>query len=291
MLGGCRMVREAKALGNARDTGSPMIPADADPVWSRVRGVNSSLIAMADAEACSATHTEAWRDKPWKKFQRTVFRLQKRIYRASQRQGRSQDALIDRLNPIIRGWSRYYRHVGSARDLARMDSVLWYQLCSWARWRHRGKGRAWRAKRYWHRSGTRRVFAGRAELAFHSDTTYARHTKVQGRRSPFDGDWSYWGHRLRRYAGLPAGKGALLGRQQGKCAHCGLYLMASDRMEVHHLDGNRKNNAGSNRVLVHLPCHDQVHGIRDKDAQTEEPDDSRESRPVLERQGAGRPAS
>ena len=36
---------------------------------------------MADAQR----HTEAWRDKPWKPFQRVVFRLQKRIYRASLR--------------------------------------------------------------------------------------------------------------------------------------------------------------------------------------------------------------
>ena len=34
---------------------------------------------MADAQR----HTEAWQDKPWKPFQRVVFRLQKRIYRAS----------------------------------------------------------------------------------------------------------------------------------------------------------------------------------------------------------------
>ncbi len=33
---------------------------------------------MADAQR----HTEAWQDKPWKPFQRVVFRLQKRIYRA-----------------------------------------------------------------------------------------------------------------------------------------------------------------------------------------------------------------
>ena len=203
------------------------------------------------------------RCRPSKTAQRRHVDQMRAVLRAYR--GRSQDALIARLNPIIQGWSRYYQHVGSARDLARMDDVLWYQLVSWARWRHRGKGRAWRAKRYWHRRGTRRVFAATAVLALHSDTTYVRHTKVQGRRSPFDGDWCYWGQRLRRYAGLPAGKGALLHRQQGKCVHCGLYLMASDRMEVHHLDGNRKNNAGWNRVLVHLHCHDQVHGISDKD--------------------------
>ena len=201
--------------------------------------------------------------------------------------GRSQEALIAKLNPIIGGWSRYYQHVGAAQDLARMDHLLWYQLISWAKWRHRGKGRLWRVNRYWHRRGAREVFAGAAVLARHSDTTYARHTKVQGQRSPFDGDWCYWGQRLRRYAGLPWGKGALLRRQQGKCTHCGLYLMASDHLEIHHLDGNRTNNTGSNRALVHLHCHDQVHGIRDKDHQTEEPDEAQVSRPVLERQGAG----
>jgi len=40
---------------------------------------------MADAHALlgSATHTEAWQDLPWKKFQKVVFRLQKRIYQAA----------------------------------------------------------------------------------------------------------------------------------------------------------------------------------------------------------------
>lgn len=33
-------------------------------------------------------HTEAWQDKPWKHFQRVVFRLQKRIYGAQQRHDR-----------------------------------------------------------------------------------------------------------------------------------------------------------------------------------------------------------
>ncbi len=34
---------------------------------------------MADAQK----HTEAWQDLPWKKFQKVVFRLQKRIYQAA----------------------------------------------------------------------------------------------------------------------------------------------------------------------------------------------------------------
>jgi hypothetical protein len=41
---------------------------------------------MADA-ACAKepTHTENWQTLPWKQFQRNVFRLQQRIYRAARR--------------------------------------------------------------------------------------------------------------------------------------------------------------------------------------------------------------
>src|SRR5215831_21057533 len=45
------------------------------------RGISRSLIAMADV----TRHTEAGQDKPWHHFHRVVFRLQKRIYQASQR--------------------------------------------------------------------------------------------------------------------------------------------------------------------------------------------------------------
>jgi RNA-directed DNA polymerase len=45
------------------------------------RGISRSLIAMAEV----TRHTEAWQDKPWHHFHRVVFRLQKRIYQASQR--------------------------------------------------------------------------------------------------------------------------------------------------------------------------------------------------------------
>jgi RNA-directed DNA polymerase len=42
-------------------------------------------------------HTEAWQDKPWKHFQRVVFRLQKRIYRAQQRHDRRMIHKLQRL--------------------------------------------------------------------------------------------------------------------------------------------------------------------------------------------------
>jgi len=35
--------------------------------------------------------------------------------------------------------------------------------------------------------------------------------------------------------------------------------MAEDRMETHHQDGDRTNNANANLVLLHGHCHDQIH--------------------------------
>src|SRR5499426_14774 len=63
------------------------------------RGLSRSSIAMADAENPTRDdkHTEAWRDKPWKHFQRVVCRLQKRIYRAQQRHDRRMVHKLQRL--------------------------------------------------------------------------------------------------------------------------------------------------------------------------------------------------
>jgi len=50
-----------------------------------------------------AISTEDWRTLPWKKFQRNVFRLQKRIYQAAQRGDRKRVHNLQRL--LLRSWS------------------------------------------------------------------------------------------------------------------------------------------------------------------------------------------
>lgn len=54
---------------------------------------------MADGIASKRghAHTEGWQDKPWTRFQRIVFRLQKRIYQAQQRHDRRTVHKLQRL--------------------------------------------------------------------------------------------------------------------------------------------------------------------------------------------------
>ena len=178
--------------------------------------------------------------------------------------GQRQDALTRRLKPVITGWSRYYSHVVSSRVFDRMDYRLHHQLYRWAKRRHPAKSYGWCKARYWRKSEGRMVFGKHHVLPKHVDTAIRRHAKVSGRRSPYDGDWVYWGKRLRRYAGISPLKVKLLGMQQGRCAGCGLYFMASERLEIHHRDGNRSNNRLMNLALLHVPCHDRTHGTHDK---------------------------
>lgn len=120
-------------------------------------------------------------------------------------QGASQQTLIDRLNPIIQGWSQYCRTVNSYKTFAKISSILFWQLMSWANRRHPELNRYQTVSRYWlvNRGGGW-VFTSRdgPRLRYHRHTRFWLHIKIQGKRSPFKGYWLYWGSRLRSYPGI-----------------------------------------------------------------------------------------
>jgi RNA-directed DNA polymerase len=176
-----------------------------------------------------------------------------------------QEFLIERLNPIIKGWSRYYSTVIAKDALADMDHVLFSQLRSWARSRHKHKARFWVISRYWHREGSRRwVFRASVgpRLVNHDETPIRRHTKVRGGKSPLDGDWVYWASRLGKHPDLPHRVAVLLRQQQGRCARCGLYFRGDDQPEVDHIVPRSLGGRDSydNWQLLHRHCHDEKTG-------------------------------
>ena len=178
-----------------------------------------------------------------------------------QYRGAPQIALIAKLNPIIRGWTNYYRPCAAKKVFARMDFQVYFMLRRWATHRHHDKPTQWRYRRYWHRVNDRVVFGDeKGALAFYRDTPIRRHVKVRGEKSPFDGDWLYWGTRLGRDPTKPKRVTRLLKCQHGKCEYCGLRFKDDDIMEVHHQDGDRNNNRYANLALLHGHCHDQTHG-------------------------------
>lgn len=177
-----------------------------------------------------------------------------------QYQGAPQAALIAVLNPVIRGWANYYRACVAKQVFSKLDQLTYWLLMKWAHHRHPRKVRAWLYLRYWPKHDGRKDFRdGTVILARHDDTPIIRHVKVKGEKSVYDGDWGYWGERLRRAPHLTAREAQLFKQQAGRCEFCGLRFQASDQSEVHHRDGNHQHNELANLVLLHGHCHDQLH--------------------------------
>ena len=174
----------------------------------------------------------------------------------------TQGALIERLNPIIQGWCQYYRNVACCQTFSKLSSMVYEKLMGWARHRHPNLNRHQMVSRYWlvnKGKGWQFQAKGGKRIRLHQETRFRRHTKVQGARSPYDGDWTYWGARLRTYPGLSPLKSFLLRLQESRCRLCGLNFMPNDPLEMHHLDGDHDNHCRDNLALLHLHCHDQIH--------------------------------
>ncbi|MEG4914151.1 MULTISPECIES: group II intron reverse transcriptase/maturase [unclassified Microcoleus] len=169
-------------------------------------------------------------------------------------------ALISRLNPVIRGWCNYYRGQSSKDTFQKADFITYKQLRGWASCRH--KRHSGKSSKEWKSIDNRKwVFATQEGLFLinHSDTKVVRHTKVEGVKSPYDGDWIYWSARKGDYPGVKKQLSELLKIQGGKCEYCGLYFSPDSLAEIHHKDSNHKNNKRDNLGLVHKHCHDQLH--------------------------------
>jgi RNA-directed DNA polymerase len=61
---------------------------------------------------------------------------------------RQLSTLLDRLNPVLRGWCAYFRHGVSAATFQYLDAYTWRRVVSWLRKRHPGASWASLRRRY-----------------------------------------------------------------------------------------------------------------------------------------------
>src|SRR5579885_1158425 len=176
----------------------------------------------------------------------------------------SQEKLIKQLNPVIRGWSRYYRSVVAAKTFSTCDYILYHQLEQWARHKHPTRGERWIHRKYWRKDETRNwVFSTseKQEIWQHSKTSIQRHAKVKGEASLYDGNMLYWSQRLKHHPMLKGTLARLLQKQEGKCRWCELYFRPGDLIEIDHITPKSEGGGEelSNKFALHRHCHDSRH--------------------------------
>jgi RNA-directed DNA polymerase len=151
--------------------------------------------------------------------------------------GTNAQAVIKRLNPIVRGWAAYYRTQVSSDVFGSLDHYLWRLTYKWARYSHQNKPKTWVITRYYgmfnQSRGDQWVFGDRHSGAYlhkFSWTRILRHRLVRHGASPDDPALvDYWAWR-RRKVPLPINKTTqeLTDSQDGRCTICGAFLFAVD---------------------------------------------------------------
>ena len=183
-----------------------------------------------------------------------------------------QETLISLLNPKIRGWANYHRHVVAKRTYAKVDYHIWLALWRWARRRHPYKSCGWVRRKYFRTQGHRHgVFATKTQgyngqprtltLISASDTRIVRHVRVKSDANPFDPAWdSYFAHRqgvrmLERLQGRSFPK-RLWQQQRGQCPGCGQLIDEEDRWVLQPVIPFKFGGARSvtNLKMLHPSC-------------------------------------
>jgi len=122
--------------------------------------------------------------------------------------GLSQEALLRKLNPLIRGWANYYRHGAAKRTFDRLDYYVYWRLWRWVTRRHPNKSVRWKVRKYFSAAGKRGLFSVRLSqgespiqvftLYRAASTTIQRHIKVRGAANPYDPHYAQYFEQRRR---------------------------------------------------------------------------------------------
>lgn len=181
--------------------------------------------------------------------------------------------LIQKLNPMIRGWAMYHRHVVAKDCFKLVDTQIWKMLWKWALRRHHNKGKRWVKDKYFKRyKGRNWTFLapnkeGKVITLFCAvSVPIRRHIKIRSSANPFnDTDEIYFEQRLQyQMFNKLTGKRMhryIYDRQIGKCALCQQAISSKTGWHLHHLIPKHLggNWTVENLVMVHPVCHVQIH--------------------------------
>jgi RNA-directed DNA polymerase len=188
--------------------------------------------------------------------------------------------VISQLNPMIRGWTNYHRHVVSKATFSLVDSAIFRSLWQWAKRRHPNKSRRWIKDKYfrtlggnnWRFSGEQRNEDGTTTIQWlrrASSTRIKRHLKIRAKANPYDPACEVY-FEERECAQMwddTLGNRKLWWLwkvQDGLCPVCGQRLTRNREWRLHYLVPRVLGgpDRSHNWVLVHSNCHKDVHNCR-----------------------------
>ena len=184
-----------------------------------------------------------------------------------------QTSLIRMLNPVLRGWANYHRHVVAKATFARVDHIVWSALWRWAIRRHPNKGARWVKEKYFPVRGTRKwVFTATEKqkdgstkeltLINEADTPIQRHVKIKASANPHDPQWeayfeARWSNKMRKSIRGRIKLHRVWLRQDGICPVCGELIAVGSHWVARHTVKSTEGGTDAIRNLEinHFECH------------------------------------
>jgi RNA-directed DNA polymerase len=105
-------------------------------------------------------------------------------------------ALIGILNPKLRGWANYHRHIVAGRTFGKIDNCVYNYLWKWMIKRHPKKRKSWLVRKYWSNGSAPWTFSAtgvtksgkprKYELVRLHKIGIRRHVKIRSEANPYD---------------------------------------------------------------------------------------------------------
>ena len=183
-----------------------------------------------------------------------------------------QSQIVRKLNPIIIGWTNYFRfsHFLTTKIGGSMEQILFNKLLSWGKRKLNSTNRVSKAyDKFWHKIDNRRQFAFKDRKGEYvtislyrkvaKGISLVKYVKVRKDVSVYNGDLEYWSRRAITPNLKTQTKDKLLKRQNYKCSVCGKTFLPFDVIETDHITpiaigGSHKI---TNLQLLHAVCHDR----------------------------------
>lgn len=173
----------------------------------------------------------------------------------------SQDALVKKLNAVIRSWSNYFgkSDANTCGYLTKMDYLLYQKL---KRWTKRIKGTIGKGPSCFRKIGNNKwTFATeKSVMVKHIDYSFplSKYVKVRSESSVYDHDQIYWSKRLIINNTYNTRVTILIKSQKGKCKWCNQIFLYDDDLEVEYIvpKSFEGKDEYKNLQLLHRHCRD-----------------------------------
>lgn len=185
--------------------------------------------------------------------------------------------LINTLRPIIIGWANYYKYCECTQTFSKLTHLIFQKLRAWVFRRDTRNGRKEVKRRYfpsdksysydgtvhqdnWVLNGKQLEKSGTLKENWLPHMVWVKSrnwTKIQGTKSPFDGDNLYWGKRTMTKGNWNLRQRRLIKIQKGYCTYCKTRFLFDSDVEVDHIIPRSMGGKDvyKNLQLLHKHCH------------------------------------